>query len=150
MLTSSTREINKCLDILARMRNKWKGADRCHAALSTSVSNLSKRRNQYGSASSCALSKRPHGSDAGLLPALSRKRPCLNQGETVNAGEKLTGPPPAPTYQAWSSGDFSISRDPLPGLDIGNGDMFQDISWDGDFSSVDHFTLHGFQQDWLG
>ena len=150
MLTSSIREINKCLHILERMRNKWRGADRCHEALSTSVSDLSKRRNQYGAASSCALSKRPHGSDEGVPPATSRKRSCPNQGETVNAGKKHTGHPPALTHQAWPSGDFSMCRDPLPGLDIGSGDMFQDISWDGDFSSIDYFTLHGFQQDWLG
>jgi len=67
----------------------------------------------------------------------------------MNTGETVTAPSYTSANQVWPSGDLSIVDDPLPGLDIGNGEIFQDISWDGDFSSIDHFTLHDFSQDWL-
>jgi len=55
----------------------------------------------------------------------------------------------ASARQSWPIGGLSIGNDPLPGLDIGNGDLLQDISWDGDFSSMDQFTLQDFSQEWL-
>lgn len=144
-----TREINKCLHTLARMQNKWKGASRCHTALSKLVDSLSKRRTRSRSASPRASSKRPHGSENSATSALPPKRSRPNQDETVNTNETLAAPVHTAIHQAWPSGGHSFVNDPLPGLDIGNGDMFQDISWDGDFSSIDHFTLHDFSQGWL-
>lgn len=142
VLTTSTRDIDKCLHTLIRMQNKWKGAVRCYAALSKLVGSLSKRQD----CTSRAPSKRPRFPDDG---APSRKRPRPNQDETRNPSETLSAPPHISAHQSWPSDDISIGNDPLPGLDIGNGDMFQDILWDGDFSSIDQFTLHDFSQDWL-
>ena len=149
VLTQSPREIDKCLHTLAQMQDKWKGAGRCHTALSKLVGNLSKTRTQSRSTSPHTSSKRPHGSDDAASSALPRKRLRPNQDESMNTSEMPAVLSHNSAHQAWPGDDLPTVSDPLPGLDIGNGDMFQDISWDGDFSSIDHFTLHDFSQDWL-
>lgn len=111
------------------MQNKWRGAGRCHTALSKLLGSISKR--QDSTASPRAPSKRQRVSDDGTPPTISQKRTRSNQEESVNTSEAVMALSHASARQSWPIGGLSIGNDPLPGLDIGNGDLFQDISWDG-------------------
>lgn len=150
LLTSPSREINKCLATLTRMQSKWKGATRCHAALSALVNDFSTRQSGSNISSPRSLSKRARSTNDDGLAEPTVKRFCPGPSRELDITEALVGLPPISASQAWPMDDLSTHNDIRFDTGLGIGDMFPNMSWDGDFSTIDHFTTNGFSQEWLG
>ncbi|KAM0714480.1 hypothetical protein Q7P37_010267 [Cladosporium fusiforme] len=146
----AVREINECLQTLQRMQSRWKGASRCHKALSALVITLTKTGDQEDTANAHPSSKRMQLHDEGDHVTPDPKRPCPSwSGISRDSGEGSSLPVAATTGLNWQNGTSILQTDIQPDFGIGTGDIFQNISWDGDFSSIDQFAMNGYSQDWL-
>lgn len=150
LLTWPSREINKCLATLARMQSKWKGATRCHAALSALVNDFSTRQSGSDISSPRSLSKRARSTNDDGLAEPRVKRFCPEPSRQLENTVTLVGLPLSSASQVWPMDDRSTHDDIRFDTALGIGDIFPNMSWDGDFSTIDHFTTNGFSQEWLG
>lgn len=143
---STGREIDKCLVTLKRMEKKWHGASRCHQALSAFISKFEKT--QYPDGSRAV-------SIAGFAPS---KRPLPDYtANTIAPQPKRTRPDSSGGLSATNSvanslwpNEVPLAHDAMvPNLQDAPGDIFQNICWDGDFSSLDHFIGDEDGLQWL-
>ena len=140
------REINQCLVTLKRMEKKWHGASRCHQALSAFISKFEKT--QYPDSSravSTAVftpSKRPQPEDTASSLAPQPKRTRLDSPGGLSNTNSVAN-------NLWPI-EVPFAQDAMvPNLKDAPGDIFQNICWDGDFSSLDHFIGDDDGLQWL-
>lgn len=127
-----TIEIKRCLDLLTRMGERWRSAQRCHAALSTLLSDLQKTQRRASELQE----------EAGDIFARPAKRQRIGNETAAEANHTPTSMSPPEGEMASTGGrpnaqqktGFTSAAIPLP---INNGanewdvnDFFQDISWE--------------------
>lgn len=142
VLTLSTREINKCLLTLGRMEKKWHGASRCHKALSTFISRFEKTSTSDGNSDVHSSLKRPRPTTTTSSHTPRPKRSRLDSSDGVGVVNN--------TFDtSWPSEEPRLHDSMLPALQDAPGDIFQNICWDGDFSSLDQFMTDEDRLQWL-
>lgn len=133
--SQGSQEIVRCLDLLQRMGERWRSAQRCHAALSTLLSDLQKTHQR-------ARPDTPSADPASTRPA-KRQRPDGGAGFECGRGLMSVSPTShtdTPDHSKSVPPRNTGFATPMSHLHAGDGnvnDFFADISWENLFDIGD-------------
>ncbi|KXT09988.1 hypothetical protein AC579_9368 [Pseudocercospora musae] len=135
--SQGSTEILRCLDLLKRMGERWRSAQRCYAALSTLLSDLQKNQRRI---SDLQAEDDPFGRQA--------KRPRLDTSAS-EAGQTSTSVSPTSNAEVSQNGrktkkpktDYmSVPMSTSGGTEWDVNDIFQDLSWETLFEDMTQDT----------
>lgn len=135
--SQGSTEILRCLDLLKRMGERWRSAQRCYAALSTLLSDLQKNQRRI---SDLQAEDDPFGRQA--------KRPRLDTSAS-EAGQTPTSMSPTSNAEVSQNGrktkkqktDYmSVPMSTSGGTEWDVNDIFQDLSWETLFDDMTQDT----------